>query len=52
VTYQSFNHKWFAVEEKGQMLLGVFQHHNDQIRELAGKDYSKGILQNDQIKFI
>ena len=45
VTYQSFKDKWFGVEEKPFMLLEIFQQHNDQVKELVGKEYSKETLQ-------
>jgi len=45
VTYQSFKDKWFGIEEKPFMLLEVFQQHNDQVKELVGREYSKETLQ-------
>lgn len=40
VTFGSFTKHWNGVKEKERMLLEIFQHHNDQVKELIGRQYS------------
>src|ERR1044072_8184864 len=40
ITYQSFKEKWFGEHEKPYMLMEIFKQHNNQIKELVGKDFS------------
>ncbi len=40
VTIDSFTKHWNGVKEKERMLLEIFQHHNDQVKELIGRQYS------------
>jgi integrase-like protein/Arm domain-containing DNA-binding protein len=40
VTIEAFSNLWHGVKEKPRMLLEIFQHHNDQVKELLGKQYS------------
>lgn len=44
ITYESFKNKWFGVAEKPHMILEIFKQHNDEVKELAGKDYSPATL--------
>jgi site-specific recombinase XerD len=37
--------------ERARMLLDVFQHHNDQLAALVGKEYAQGTLQRYKISF-
>jgi site-specific recombinase XerD len=46
VTFETFRNKWMKIEERARMLMEIFQQHNDQLRELVGKEYSKGTLEN------
>lgn len=41
VTSEIFSKQWHGVKEKPRMLLEIFQHHNDQVKELVGQQYSK-----------
>ena len=49
VTVETFKEKWIGVEEQPVMLLEVFRQHNDQVRQLVGKDYAAGTLCRYQI---
>ena len=40
VTLEEFNRHWRGIKEKPRMLLEIFQHHNDQVKELMGSQYS------------
>jgi hypothetical protein len=40
ITPDSFKEKWSGIAERPRMLMEVFQHHNDQLKELLGKEYS------------
>jgi site-specific recombinase XerD len=40
VTIDAFARHWHGVKEKPRMLLEIFQHHNDQVTELVGQQYS------------
>jgi hypothetical protein len=37
VNIESFTKHWNGVKEKERMLLEIFQHHNDQVKELIGR---------------
>ena len=45
ITYESFKAKWLGTNEKPRMLLEIFQQHNNEIKELAGKEYSPATVQ-------
>jgi site-specific recombinase XerD len=45
ITFESFKEKWLGTNEKPLMLIEIFKHHNDQIKELVGKDYSPATYQ-------
>jgi site-specific recombinase XerD len=45
VTLETFRAKWLGVEERPRMLMEIFQHHNDQLKELVGKEYAEGTLE-------
>ena len=40
ITTDIFSQHWHGKKEKSRMLLEVFQHHNDQVKELIGRQYS------------
>ncbi len=40
VTLQEFEREWHGIKEKSRMLLEIFQQHNDQVKELIGRQYS------------
>lgn len=40
ITLQEFEKEWHGVKEKSRMLLEIFQHHNEQVKELIGGQYS------------
>ncbi len=40
VTTEVFSKHWHGIKEKPRMLLEIFQHHNDQVKELIGSQYS------------
>lgn len=40
VTTEVFSKHWHGIKEKSRMLLEIFQHHNDQVKELIGRQYS------------
>lgn len=40
VTSEVFRKHWYGIKEKSRMLLEIFQHHNDQVKELIGRQYS------------
>ncbi|HRH12298.1 MAG TPA: site-specific integrase [Bacteroidia bacterium] len=40
VTTEVFRKHWHGIKEKSRMLLEIFQHHNDQVKELIGRQYS------------
>ena len=44
ITYQSFKEKWSGADEKSHMLLEVFKQHNDEVAQLAGKDFAAATL--------
>ncbi len=41
VTIDEFVRQWRGVKERARMLLEIFQHHNDQVKELIGQQYSQ-----------
>jgi len=41
ITIENFSEQWHGVKEKPRMLLEIFQHHNDQVKELVGRQYSQ-----------
>ncbi|MBF9254823.1 site-specific integrase [Pontibacter sp. 172403-2] len=45
VTIEAIKDKWLGVEEKPVMLLEVFQKHNEQVKQLVGKDFAPGTLE-------
>ncbi|HPH46080.1 MAG TPA: site-specific integrase [Chryseolinea sp.] len=40
ITSEIFSKQWHGVKEKPRMLLEIFQHHNSQVKELIGQQYS------------
>lgn len=40
ISYTSFKKKWQGETEKAIMLMEVFQHHNDQMKHLVGKEFA------------
>jgi site-specific recombinase XerD len=40
VTSESFSRHWHGIKEKPRLLLEIFQHHNDQVKQLIGNQYS------------
>ncbi len=40
VTLETFEREWHGRKEKSRMLLEIFQHHNEQVKELIGGQYS------------
>ncbi len=40
VSIDAFAKHWHGVKEKPRMLLEIFQHHNNQVKELVGQQYS------------
>lgn len=40
LTVENFSKEWNGVDEKPRMLLEIFQHHNNQVKELVGRQYS------------
>jgi site-specific recombinase XerD len=40
VTSESFSRHWHGLKEKPRLLLEIFQHHNDQVKQLIGNQYS------------
>jgi hypothetical protein len=38
----SFREKWETGEEKPRMLIPIFEEHNEEMRKLIGRDFSKG----------
>lgn len=40
VTTEEFARHWHGIKEKARMLMEIFQHHNDQVKELIGRQYS------------
>jgi site-specific recombinase XerD len=45
ITFETFKEKWLGANEKPFMLIEIFKQHNDQIKELVGKDYSPATYQ-------
>jgi site-specific recombinase XerD len=45
ITFDSFKEKWLGTNEKPFMLINIFNQHNEQIKELIGKDYSPATYQ-------
>jgi site-specific recombinase XerD len=45
VTFESFKEKWLGTNEKPFMLIEIFKQHNEQIKELVGKEYSPATYQ-------
>jgi site-specific recombinase XerD len=45
ITFESFKEKWLGTNEKPFMLIEIFRHHNEQVKELIGKDYSPATYQ-------
>jgi site-specific recombinase XerD len=41
LTIREFQNLWRGVKENDRMLLEIFQHHNDQLKELVGRQYSE-----------
>jgi integrase len=42
ITYETFKEKWLGTNEKPNMLMEIFKQHNEQLKELVGKDYAEG----------
>jgi len=40
VTIQEFSKQWYGVKEAGRMLIEIFKHHNQQVKDLVGRQYS------------
>jgi Arm DNA-binding domain len=45
VTVESFRTRLRGTSKKGRMILEVFQHHNDQLEQLVGKEFAAGTLE-------
>jgi site-specific recombinase XerD len=45
VTFETFRNKWLGIEERPRMLMEIFQQHNNQLKELVGKEYAEGTLE-------
>ena len=45
ITVEAIKNKLIGVEEKPRMILEIFQHHNDQVEKLIGKDFSAATLE-------
>jgi site-specific recombinase XerD len=45
ITFESFKEKWLGTNEKPFMLIEIFKQHNEQVKELVGKDYSPATYQ-------
>ena len=45
VTFETFRNKWLGIEDRPRMLMEIFQQHNDQLKELVGREYAEGTLQ-------
>ncbi len=45
VTFESFKEKWTGKSEQPRMLMEIFQHHNDQMKELVDKEFSPATLE-------
>ena len=44
ISFKTFKDKWFGVGEEKQMILKVFQEHNEKVALLLGKDFAPGTL--------
>ncbi len=45
LTLETFKEKWLGINDRPRMLCEVFQHHNDQVAQLIGKDFSAATLE-------
>lgn len=45
ISYETFKEKWLGSNDKPKMLMEIFQQHNNQIKELAGKEFSPATVQ-------
>ena len=45
LTIENFKEKLLETEQHQQMLIPIFQDHNNKIKELVGKEYAPGTLQ-------
>jgi hypothetical protein len=45
ITLESFREKWMGTQDSLRMLMEIFQHHNDQLAALVGKEFSPATLE-------
>ncbi|WP_315823490.1 site-specific integrase [Paraflavitalea speifideaquila] len=45
ITIEAFREKWMGNQERPRMLIEIFQHHNDQLAALIGKEFSAATLE-------
>ncbi|WP_245999691.1 site-specific integrase [Paraflavitalea soli] len=45
ITFEAFREKWMGNQERPRMLIEIFQHHNDQLAALIGKEFSAATLE-------
>jgi site-specific recombinase XerD len=45
ITFENFREKWMGTQERPRMLMEIFQHHNDQLAALIGKEFSPATLE-------
>lgn len=45
LTIETFKEKWLGTNDRPRMLCEVFQHHNDQVAQLIGRDFSAATLE-------
>lgn len=45
ITFETFREKWKGNQERPRMLIEIFQHHNDQLAALIGKEFSPATLE-------
>lgn len=46
--YENFKDRWLGNHEKPHMLIAIFKQHNEQVKELVGKDFSAATYQRYQ----
>jgi hypothetical protein len=51
ITLENFKMKWVGVAQKPRMLMEIFQEHNDQMKQLIGKEFSDSTAQRYRVSF-